>query len=131
MAVIGRKTGLPKALEGEEAETPKTKVQTPEEFAREFFGEADKPQSDMPPLAWLKEQYKTKSAAIRYLVNLGYAVKDISKHMDIKYQMVRNVAKNPLKRGPNEDWRPKDQRVPPSHRNPINLNGDNDDGDWS
>lgn len=59
----------------------------------------------MPTREWLKEQFQTKSAAIRYLVSQGHSVKDISKHLNIRYQQVRNVSKNELKRGPNEDWR--------------------------
>jgi len=86
--------------------------QSPEEFAKEFFGEADQPQPGLPPLAWIKENYKTKSAAIRYLINQGHKVNAIAKHLGVKYQHVRNVATTPLKRGPNEDWRPMDERKP-------------------
>lgn len=105
---MGSKHGLPKALQEElDNERFQEEQQTPEEFAKEFFGEADKPQDDkgLPSLSWLKEQFKTKSAAIRYLVNQGFEVKDISKHLGVRYQHVRNVATSPLKRGPNEDWR--------------------------
>jgi len=59
----------------------------------------------LPSLEWIKEQFQTKSAAVRYLVNQGHEVKDIAKHLKMRYQHVRNVSKNPLKRGPNEDWR--------------------------
>lgn len=59
----------------------------------------------LPTLEWIKEQFSTKSAAVRYLVNQGHEVKDIAKHLNMRYQHVRNVANNPLKRGPNEDWR--------------------------
>ncbi len=62
-------------------------------------------QKGMPPLDWLKSQFNTKSATIRYLVSRGFEVKDIAKHLNIRYQQVRNVSKNELKRGPNEDWR--------------------------
>lgn len=66
----------------------------------------------MPSKEWLKEQFSTKSAAVRYLVSElcpkgPFAIKDIAKHLDMRYQHVRNVATSPLKRGPNEDWRPK------------------------
>jgi DNA-binding NarL/FixJ family response regulator len=107
-----RKTGLPKALE-EEPSTPTdpTDGMSPEEFAREFFGVADKPQNGLPALDWLKEQFKTKSAVIRYLVSEGHAIKDIAKHLDMRYQHVRNVATSTLKRGPNEDWRPKPKQT--------------------
>ena len=64
--------------------------------------------SGMPPLGLLREKCKTKSAIIRYLTSLGYSVKDISAHTGIRYQHVRNVVHTELKRGPNEDWRPKD-----------------------
>ncbi len=68
----------------------------------------------MPSKEWLKEQFSTKSAAVRYLVselcpNGPFAIKDIAKHLDMRYQHVRNVATSPLKRGPNEDWRPRTQ----------------------
>lgn len=59
----------------------------------------------LPTREWLKEQFQTKSAAVRYLVNQGFAVKDIAKHLEMRYQHVRNVSKTDLKRGPNEDWR--------------------------
>lgn len=58
-----------------------------------------------PTKEWLKEQFTTKSAAVRYLINQGFEVKDIAKHLDMRYQHVRNVSKTDLKRGPNEDWR--------------------------
>lgn len=88
--------------------------QTPKEFVKEMFGEEGiaEPQEGLPSIEWIKENYKTKSAAIRYLISKNFKVKEISKHLGIRYQQVRNVAKNPLKRGPNEDWRPKDQRQP-------------------
>jgi len=91
--------------------------QTPEEFAREMFGDAGISQSEehgLPTLGWLKENYKTKSAAIRYLVHEGFQIKHIAKHLGIKYQHARNVATQTLKRGPNEDWRPKEQRLDPN-----------------
>lgn len=64
-------------------------------------------ENGMPPLGILREQYKTKSAIIRYLASLGKSVKEISAHTGIRYQHVRNVMHTELKRGPNEDWRPK------------------------
>jgi len=60
---------------------------------------------NLPPREWLKEQFSTKSAAVRFLVNQGFEVKDIAKHLSMRYQHVRNVANTELKRGPNEDWR--------------------------
>jgi hypothetical protein len=95
-------------------EVPETPPETPKEFVKEMFGEEALavPQPELPSMEWIKENYKTKSAAIRYLVHLGFNVNIISKHLGIKYQHVRNVATSPLKRGPNEDWRPKEERKP-------------------
>ena len=87
----------------------------------------------MPSLTWLKEQYKTKSAAIRYLVHEGFAIKDIAKHLNVKYQHVRNVATQPLKRGPNEDWtrglRIKDGKLDTSETATRSLDQDPEDED--
>lgn len=98
-----RKTGKPRALE-EESET-KQKGPSLEEFVREMHSSAERPQNGLPTLDWLKSQFRTKSACIRFLINQGHAVKVIAKHLDTRYQQVRNVSKNVLKRGPNEDWR--------------------------
>ena len=59
----------------------------------------------LPTREWITETFSTKSAAVRFLVNQGFEVKDIAKHLNMKYQHVRNVATTNLKRGPNEDWR--------------------------
>lgn len=59
----------------------------------------------LPTREFLKEQFSTKSACVRYLINQGFEVKDIAKHLSMRYQHVRNVSKTELKRGPNEDWR--------------------------
>jgi hypothetical protein len=110
------KSGKPKALEEEERKAQEAH-QTPEEFAKEFFGDGAKsePQEGLPSAAWLKEHYKTKSAAIRYLHSglwhpegKGATPLQISKHLGIRYQHARNVCTTHLKRGPNEDWRPKE-----------------------
>jgi predicted metalloendopeptidase len=118
---MARKTGKPRALEENNDNTQ----QTPEEFVQEFFppiitatGEEiatgnSQAQSNLPTLDWLKAHFKTKSAAIRYLYNLGPKVgypngtppKIIAQHLGIRPQHARNVCKTPLKRGPNEDWR--------------------------
>lgn len=98
-----RKTGKPKALEQQE----EPKIPTLEEHIKEIHGQADVPQNGLPPLDWIKAQFQTKSAAIRYLVNQGFETKLIAKHLGVRYQMVRNVKVNPLKRGPNESWLPK------------------------
>lgn len=76
-----------------------------EEFVRDLHGDADTPQDGLPSLIWLKEQFETTSARIRYLVNQGFEVKLIAKHLGVRYQHARNVATSTLKRGPNEDWR--------------------------
>lgn len=105
MTKKARKRGLPKKVEEVEEIQEATGGQSPEEFVEELFGEADQPQHGMPPLSWLKSQFKTKSAAIRYLVNQGFPIKLIAKHLGLRYQHARNVATSELKRGPNEDWR--------------------------
>jgi|SRR5215831_17904741 len=110
--MVRKKKGLPRALEDPNEDPNLKEGQSPEEFAKEFFGEADQPQPGLPKLDWIKTNFKTKSAAIRYLINQGYKVNAIAKHLGVKYQHVRNVATTPLKRGPNEDWRPKDERTP-------------------
>lgn len=58
----------------------------------------------MPDLLDLKAKFKTKSATIRHLYDKGFAIKDISKHLGLRYQHVRNVLTTQLKRGPNESW---------------------------
>ncbi len=77
------------------------------EFINELHGDntLSQPVDGMPSVEWLQEQFKTKSATIRYLVHQGHPVKSISRHLGIRYQHVRNVSKSELKRGPNEDWR--------------------------
>jgi hypothetical protein len=126
-----RSRGLPKALEAELAEQEgrdEEEAVTPKQFVDDFFpptaqGLANataEPQVNLPSVDWLKENYKTKSAAIRYLTFLGYPPKIVSKHLGIKYQHARNVAKSELKRGPNEDWRPPSERQPKSWE--ANLN---------
>lgn len=102
-----KKRGLPRALE-EDAEIEEK--QSPQQFIEDFFPPTEPKEESkdgLPSMEWLKEQYKTKSAVIRYLCSLGFDVKAIAKHTGIRYQMVRNVATTELKRGPNEDWRPK------------------------
>lgn len=77
------------------------------EFINELHGDntLSQPVDGLPSVEWLQDQFKTKSAIIRFLTNQGHAVKTISKHLGMRYQHVRNVAKSELKRGPNEDWR--------------------------
>jgi hypothetical protein len=98
--------GRPQAEEEQLAQDEReTKEPTMEEFVQAMHGTADVPQDGMPTIKWLQDHFQTKSAIIRYLISKGYSVKDISKHTGFRYQMVRNVTTNPLKRGPNEDWR--------------------------
>lgn len=77
------------------------------EFIDELHGTNSlaQPIDGLPSEVWLKSQFKTKSATIRYLVSQGHPIKSIARHLGMKYQHVRNVAKSELKRGPNEDWR--------------------------
>lgn len=46
----------------------------------------------------LYEQYKTKSAVIRFLGSKGYKTGDIARFMDIIYQHARNVLKQQPKK---------------------------------
>lgn len=103
------KKGLPKAVQAEldEEEGRRTETETLESFINELHGEGTSavPIEGMPTKEWLQDQFQTKSAIIRYLVNQKFTVKDIAKHLGMRYQHVRNVATSNLKRGPNEDWR--------------------------
>lgn len=92
-----------------------------ESFMAEVFGDQlPKPPPDpldprtaMPSMQFLKEHFKTKSAIIRYLHSKNFAVKDIAKHMNTKYQHVRNVLTNELKRGPNEKYTLPEEEMDP------------------
>jgi hypothetical protein len=90
-----------------------------EHFLHETFPEEAPPGGHPPPeegklpsLAWIKANFKTKSAAIRWLVSRkrpnseepAFSVSSIAKLLGVKYQHVRNVKTTQLKRGPNEDW---------------------------
>ena len=103
------KKGLPKSVqEALEIEETKEAEPTLAEFVKELHGDAAIAKTEgtgMPSMEWLQEQFQTKSAIIRYLINQRYDVKDIAKTYGFRYQHVRNVATSPLKRGPNEDWR--------------------------
>lgn len=121
MSGVARKKGLPPQLvrieeRAEEIEEliERGEPTSPEEFMDQMFGShiEEEPQNEhgLPSHVWLKSQFKTKSAAIRHLVEKGFAIKHISKHLGIKYQHARNVATQKLKRGPNESWLPKDKR---------------------
>lgn len=80
--------------------------ETLDDFFREQFQTSTLESNGMPSLSWIHKHFKTKSAAIRYLAFKGYKVKEISKHLGIRYQHVRNVLTTQLKRGPNENWNP-------------------------
>jgi hypothetical protein len=143
MTAKGHKHGLPpqiqRDLDDEDRRAEIYEYKTPEQFVKEMFPgppETPKPQTfthpdtniteELPPVEWLKETFHTKSAAIRFLVNKGIPNKVIAKHLGLKHQHVRNVATQPLKRGPNEDWRPKPKALP-TLTNTDTTNSDTDD----
>lgn len=111
-----KKTGKPKALEQEEGGDG-IEQETLDDFLRNMHGESiqsadsenqardeDDP-SKLPSIAWLKEHFKTKSAMIRYLtIERKIKVAVAAKHLGVKYQHVRNVTHQVLKRGPNESF---------------------------
>lgn len=106
MAKRTKTGGKPKAQLEEEGTSETNPFEpTLKEFIQGMHGTADVPQDGLPAIGWLKEQFETTSARIRYLVNQGFEVKLISKHLGVRYQHARNVATSSLKRGPNEDWR--------------------------
>ena len=79
----------------------------------------------LPPINTIRiPSTKTKSATIRWLVGLGYEVKDISNHLGIRYQMVRNVATTVPKRAAREDL-PEDiiEYLPPNDEIQDALDG--------
>lgn len=78
---------------------------TLDSFLRDIHETTTMQEVGLPSLQVLKQQFKTKSAAIRHLYSLGHETKDIAKHLGLRYQHVRNVLHTELKRGPNEDWR--------------------------
>jgi hypothetical protein len=91
--------------------------ETLEQFLSTTFGEeAPRPSSiegtavdpedptTLPSLGWIQANFKTKSAAIRFLVSRDFKVAEIATLLGVKYQHVRNVKVTELKRGPNEDW---------------------------
>lgn len=76
-------------------------TQTLDDFLKQTFRQGTT-EGDMPARDWLKSQFKTKSAAIRFLDSKGYKPKEIALHLEIRQQHVRNVLGQELKRGPNE-----------------------------
>jgi DNA-binding transcriptional MerR regulator len=77
-----------------------------DEFLKEMHGTTEAAEaSGAPTIGDLKERFKTKSAIIRHLHgDKGMPVKEIAKLLGLKYQHVRNVVFQKLKRGPNEDF---------------------------
>lgn len=58
----------------------------------------------LPPINKIRiPNTNTKSATIRWLAELGYEVKDISNHLGLRYQMVRNIKTTIPKRAARED----------------------------
>lgn len=114
-------SGLPKAIEEAKEKRRAAEEHPIEDFLKGMFGGVsggvgDSPlaqdQEGLPPLDWLKSKFRTKSAAIRYLVNQKVPIKTIAAHLGIRYQHARNVATQQLKRGPNESWQPKPDTPP-------------------
>lgn len=68
-------------------------------------GEKIEQEGAVPSPGKLQELFGTKSARIRYLYTThGMSVNEISKYLNIRYQMVRNILTNELKRGPSEPF---------------------------
>jgi hypothetical protein len=89
----------------EVSETPHDLIpETLDEFLRDIHqtSSLNTQNSDLPSLEFLKKHFKTRSAAIRYLHSKGHSVNVIHKHLNLRYQHVRNVLTTELKRGPNE-----------------------------
>lgn len=103
------KKGLPKVVQAEIDAEERQEVESQDlaAFVNEMHGDGatGKAQEGIPSMEWLKEQFQTKSAIIRFLVNQNFTVVQIHKHTGWRYQHIRNVSTSPLKRGPNEDWR--------------------------
>lgn len=80
-------------------------IRTLDQFLLEMHSEqAAESTTGLPARDWLRTQFKTKSAAIRFLDSKGFKPKEIAKHLDIRQQHVRNVLSQELKRGPNEPF---------------------------
>ena len=112
MANKRSKSGKPLALEQEESDEPIIPEQTLAEHLKEIHGislpeleqEQQGEDDKVPSLAFLTSKFKTKSAMIRYMLDKEVPKALIAKHLGVKYQHVRNVSVQQLKRGPNEDW---------------------------
>ncbi|KAH0543598.1 hypothetical protein GP486_008563 [Trichoglossum hirsutum] len=86
--------------------SPMTEGEDLNDFLKEQFNVTDETlEGEIPSNAWLEEHFQTKSARIRYLyTEHSMQVKEISKKLSIRYQMVRNILTNELKRGPAEPF---------------------------
>jgi hypothetical protein len=126
---------MPRSIEEEEQRIARLEKEgealTPEEFVEQMFDDGiAEPQfapdgRELPSLEWLKTTFSTKSAAIRYLRSQQFEVKTIAKHMGVRYQHVRNVSTQKLKRGPNEDWtKPYHQSTQPQPEEPNDDEGE-------
>lgn len=116
---MGSKRGLPRALEeANDDDKERDEHSPPEETLASFLrdihqesiesvqeeGAAPDP-NKLPSLGWLKDHFKTKSATIRYLtIERKFPINRVAKHLGLKYQHVRNVTTQNLKRGPNESF---------------------------
>jgi len=61
----------------------------------------------LPPIARLKmPKFATATAKVKWLWELGYEVKEISRGIPMKYQQVRNMVVNQPKRAHREDLPP-------------------------
>lgn len=137
------KSGKPHALEIEEQDGETQNggpTETLSDFLRDMHGESTESAGDqnqarpaddpnrLPSFGWLQEHFKTKSAIIRYLtITRGFEVKQVAKHTGFKYQHVRNVTKQQLKRGPNESYAiPSNNPSNPSI-NPSNISEEDED----
>lgn len=97
------------SVDQDDATVPKRPLRTAFDAASldQFLGQvheetATGTDNGMPGFAWIKDNFKTKSGAIRYLHQRGFTEKQIASHLGIKYQHAYNVCHQNLKRGPNE-----------------------------
>lgn len=103
-ADINPLTGKPRTLNRLTNNVGQPDKMSLDEFLHEVFDTSVEGEKDpeLPTLQWLRENYRTTSARIRHLLDMGVEVKRIAKHLNIRYQFVRNIKVQALKRGPNE-----------------------------
>lgn len=149
VASMGKgKTGKPRALEGDPEVDEVEPGETLDEFLRENLRTSEievraPGPGGLPSLAFLQAHFKTKSASIRYMNTLGHKPAVIAKHLGFRYQMVRNILTNQLKRGPNEDFtipsqtpeqdlevKGEVQEAPGVSGPPNEKQGSPEEGDW-